>query len=108
MSSINNNNPKAIFPKENNNSNKKNSHDESENKISSELDELIIDNQKTLIFKEKQDTTNNYGKMLDNIINKLYPIIETRKNKFDDKETSQELNPAVSKKNQFNDLLRLF
>ena len=100
MSSINNNNPKAIFPKENNNSNKKNSHDESENKLSSELDELIIDNQKTLIFKEKQDTTNNYGKMLDNIINKLYPIIETRKNKFDDKETSQELNPAVSKKNQ--------
>ena len=100
MSSINNNNPKAIFPKENNNSNKKNSHDESENKLSSELDELIIDNQKTLIFKEKQDTTNNYGKMLDNIINKLYPIIETRKNKFDDKETPQELNPAVSKKNQ--------
>ena len=36
--------------------------------------------------------------MLDNIINKLYPIIETRKNKFDD--TPQELNPAVSKKNQ--------
>ena len=97
---INKNNPKAIFPKENNNSNKKNSHDESENKLSSELDELIIDNQKTLIFKEKQDTTNNYGKMLDNIINKLYPIIETRKNKFDDKETPQELNPAVSKKNQ--------
>ena len=101
MSSINNNNnPKAIFPKENNNTNKKHSPDESENKLSSELDELIIDNQKTLNLKEKQDTIANYSKMLDNIINKLYPIIETRKNKFDDKDTPQELNPAVSKKNQ--------
>ena len=101
MSSINNNNnPKAIFPKENNTTNKKHSTDESENKLSSELDELIIDNQKTLNLKEKQDTTANYSKMLDNIINKLYPIIETRKNKFDDKDTPQELNPAVSKKNQ--------
>ena len=96
MSSLNNNNPKAIFPKEN----KKNSHEESENKLSSELDELIIDNKNTLILKEKQETSTNYGKMLDNIINKLYPIIETRKNKFDDQETPQELNPAISKKNQ--------
>ena len=102
MSSINNNNnQKAIFPNENINTNKKHSPEESENKLSSELDELIIDNNKNPALKEKLDSK-NYDKMLDNIINKLYPVIETRKNKFDDKDTPQELNPAISKKKSIN------
>ena len=102
MSSINNNNQKEIFPNENNNTNpiRKHSSDETENKLSSELDELIIDNQKGSIIQDKSKSA-NYVKMLDNIINKLYPIIETRKNKFDDNNnTPVELNPAVSQKNQ--------
>ena len=101
MSSINNNNQKEIFPNENNNTNpiRKHSSDETENKLSSELDELIIDNNKSPILNDKSKPA-NYGKILDNIINKLYPIIETRKNKFDDSDSPQELNPAVSQKNQ--------
>ena len=102
MSSINNNNQKEIFPNENNNTNpiRKHSSDETENKLSSELDELIIDNQKGSIIQDKSKSA-NYDKMLNNIINKLYPIIETRKNKFDDnKNTPVELNPAVYQKNQ--------
>ena len=101
MSSINNNMQKDIFPNNNNNQNiiRKNSPEESENKLSSELDELIIDNQKTSIITEQSKSANN-EKILDNIINKLYPIIETRKNKFDDSSTPVELNPAISQKNQ--------
>ena len=101
MSSINNNMQKGIFPNNNNNQNiiRKNSPEESENKLSSELDELIIDNQKTSIITEKSKSA-TIDKMLDNIINKLYPIIETRKNKFDDNSTPVELNPAISQKNQ--------
>ena len=98
MSSTNNNNPNEKFPKENYNDNKKYP-EESENKSSSEMDELIINNQKNLLFKEKKNSE-NYDKLLDNIINKLYPIIEVRKNKFDDSNTPQELNPEVYKKNQ--------
>ncbi len=98
MSSTNNNNPNEKFPKENYNDNKKYP-EESENKSSSEMDELIINNQKNLIFKEKSNSE-NYDKLLDNIINKLYPVIEVRKNKFDDSNTPRELNPEVSKKNQ--------
>ena len=99
MSSTNNNNQKAIFPNENNIQIRKHSSEESENKLSSELDELIIDNNKSPILNDKSKPA-NYGKILDNIINKLYPIIETRKNKFDDSDSPQELNPAVSQKNQ--------
>ena len=98
MSSTNNNNPNEKFPKENYNDNKKYP-EEPENKSSSEMDELIINNQKNLLFKEKKNSE-NYDKLLDNIINKLYPIIEVRKNKFDDSNTPQELNPEVYKKNQ--------
>ena len=97
-STNNNNNPNEKFPKENYNDNKKYP-EESENKSSSEMDELIINNQKNLLFKEKKNSE-NYDKLLDNIINKLYPIIEVRKNKFDDSNTPQELNPEVYKKNQ--------
>ena len=97
-STNNNNNPKEKFPKESYIDNKKYS-DESESKLSSEMDELIINNQKNLIFKEKSNSE-NYDKLLDNIINKLYPVIEVRKNKFDDSNTPRELNPEVSKKNQ--------
>ena len=99
MSSTNNNNQKAIFPNENNIQIRKHSSEESENKLSSELDELIIDNNKSPILNDKSKPA-NYCKILDNIINKLYPIIETRKNKFDDSDSPQELNPAVSQKNQ--------
>ena len=97
-STNNNNNPKEKFPKESYIDNKKYP-DESESKLSSEMDELIINNQKNLIFKEKSNSE-NYDKLLDNIINKLYPVIEVRKNKFDDSNTPRELNPEVSKKNQ--------
>ena len=97
-STNNNNNPKEKFPKENYIDNKKYP-DESESKLSSEMDELIINNQKNLIFKDKSNSE-NYDKLLDNIINKLYPVIEVRKNKFDDSNTPRELNPEVSKKNQ--------
>ena len=98
MTDTDNNNPNEKFPKENYNDNKKYP-EESENKSSSEMDELIINNQKNLFFKEKKNSE-NYDKLLDNIINKLYPIIEVRKNKFDDSNTPQELNPEVYKKNQ--------
>ena len=97
-STNNNNNPKEKFPKESYIDNKKYP-DESESKLSSEMDELIINNQKNLIFKDKSNSE-NYDKLLDNIINKLYPVIEVRKNKFDDSNTPRELNPEVSKKNQ--------
>ena len=102
MSSINNNiMQKDTFPNENNNQNlvRKNSSEETENKLSSELDELIINSKKSTNITDKAKSAIN-EKMLDNIIDKLYPIIETRKNKFDDNSTPTELNPAVSQKNQ--------
>ena len=92
MSSSNNNNQSENIP---NNNNKKPTqpHEETENKSPSEKDELILEGKK-LIEKNNQ----NYEKILDNIIQKLHPIIETRKNHFA-KEETKELNP-ITKNNQ--------
>jgi serine/threonine-protein phosphatase PP1 catalytic subunit len=51
-------------------------------------------------LEEQKDK--NFDKMLDNIIQKLHPIIETRKNHFEEeKETFKELNP-ITQNNQLN------
>ena len=62
--------------------------EEGESKLSTEVDELIINNKKT-----KQ--TKNDILILDNIINKLHPIIE-RKNNFDKNKSNEELNPLTN------------
>ena len=66
--------------------------EETENKLSSELDELIIDKKK--LSKINND---NLEKIIDNIIQKLHPIIETRKSHFEKEEPSKELNPITQK-----------
>ena len=66
---------------------------ETENKLPSELDELIIDKKKV------EQNNENFNKILDNIIQKLHPILETRKNHFEKDQPYQELNP-INKNNQ--------
>ena len=65
-----------------------NTSEEGENKLSTELDELIINNKK--LKQNKNDLL-----ILDTIINKLHPIIE-RKNNFDNKRQTEELNPLTN------------
>ena len=93
MYSSNNNNQLENVP---NNEEKKSTqtHEETENKLPSESDELIIEKKK-LIEKNKE----NFDKILDNIIQKLHPIIETRKNNFAKDEPFRELNP-ITQNNQ--------
>ena len=93
MSSSNNNNQLENVP---NNEEKKSTqtHEETENKLPSESDELIIEKKK-LIEKNKE----NFDKILDNIIQKLHPMIETRKNNFAKDEPFRELNP-ITQNNQ--------
>ena len=67
-----------------------NSLEDSENKLSSELDELIIEN------KKQNKLTKQEQIMLDNVIQKLHPISE-RKSRFDEKEKSKDLNIIISK-----------
>ena len=88
------NNEKSESVSENNNNEKKQSqsHEENENKLSSELDELIIDKKKLGEQKDK-----NFDKILDNIIQKLHPIIEARNNRFQNEGEIIELNPITSK-----------
>ena len=88
MSSSNNNDNQS--KNMNNNDDKKL---ETENKLPSELDELIIDKKKI------EQNNENYNKILDNIIQKLHPILETRKNHFEKDQPYQELNP-INKNNQ--------
>ena len=64
--------------------------DESEIKLSSELDELIIDKKKSNILSKQEQI------MLDNIIQKLHPISE-RKSRFEEKEKSKDINIIISK-----------
>jgi serine/threonine-protein phosphatase PP1 catalytic subunit len=91
MSTSNNDQSESVS--ENNNDKKLNkSHEENENKLSSELDELIIDKKKLDEQKDK-----NFDKMLDNIIQKLHPIIESRRNHFENEGEISELNPITSK-----------
>ena len=73
---------------------KKSSHqtEESDNKLSSELDELIIDNKKSNIQTKQEQI------MLDNIIQKLHPYVE-RKGRFEGKDAPNELN-IITQKNQ--------
>ena len=93
MSSSNNNNQLENVP---NNEDKKSTQtrEETENKLPSESDELIIEKKK-LIEKNKE----NFDKILDNIIQKLHPMIETRKNNFARDEPFRELNP-ITQNNQ--------
>ena len=93
MSSSNNNNQLENVP---NNEDKKSAQtrEETENKLPSESDELIIEKKK-LIEKNKE----NFDKILDNIIQKLHPMIETRKNNFAKDEPFRELNP-ITQNNQ--------
>ena len=88
MSSSNNNDNQS--KNMNNNDDKKL---ETENKLPSELDELIIDKKKV------EQNNENFNKILDNIIQKLHPILETRKNHFEKDQPYQELNP-INKNNQ--------
>ena len=67
-----------------------NSLEESENKLSSELDELIIENKKSNKLTKQEQL------MLDNVIQKLHPISE-RKSRFDEKEKKKDLNIIISK-----------
>ena len=92
MSSTNDNQQKNIP----NNDDKKQipPNEETENKLPSELDELIIDKNK---IKGKNDE--NLEKIIDKIIEKLHPIIETRKNHFEKDEPFKELNP-ITQNNQ--------
>ena len=64
--------------------------EESENKLSSELDELIIDKKKSNILSKQEQL------MLDNIIQKLHPISE-RKSRFEEKEKQKDINIIISK-----------
>ena len=66
------------------------SSEENESKLSSELDELIIDNKKSNI-QTKQDQI-----LLDNIIQKLHPKSE-RKGRFEENEKQKDLNILTSK-----------
>ena len=92
MSSTNDNQQKNIP----NNDDKKQipPNEETENKLPSELDELIIDKNK---LKGKNDE--NLEKIIDKIIEKLHPMIETRKNHFEKEEPFKELNP-ITQNNQ--------
>jgi hypothetical protein len=90
MSTSNNEQSESIS--ENNNNDKKQIHEEIDNKLSSELDELIINKKKLDEQKDK-----NFDKILDNIIQKLHPIIENRKNHFQNEGEISELNPITSK-----------
>ena len=66
--------------------------EELENKLSSELDGLIIDKKKTNIQTKQEQL------MLDNIIQKLHPIqISERKSRFEEKDKPKELNILTSK-----------
>ena len=71
---------------------KKQSHtiEESENKLSSELDELIIDKKNSNIQSKQEQ------QMLDNIIQKLHPIPE-RKSRFDESQNQKEINVIITK-----------
>ena len=64
--------------------------EETENKLSSELDELIIDNKKSHIQTKKEQL------ILDNIIQKLHPLSE-RKGRFDNNEKPKDLNILTTK-----------
>ena len=64
--------------------------EESENKLSSELDELIIDKKKSNTLSKQEQL------MLDNVIQKLHPISE-RKSRFEEKEKSKDINIIISK-----------
>ena len=64
--------------------------EESENKLSSELDELIIDKKKPNTLSKQEQL------MLDNVIQKLHPISE-RKSRFEEKEKSKDINIIISK-----------
>jgi len=90
--STNNNEQSESVSENNNNNNKKQIHEEIENKLSSELDELIISKKK---LEEQKDK--NFDKILDNIIQKLHPIIETHRNHFQNEGEISELNPITSK-----------
>ena len=93
MSEPNNNIQQEKAPDNNNNDKKQTQpHEETENKLSSELDELIIDKKKLAQKKNKE-----FDIMLDNIIQKLHPIIENRKNHFEEEGETKELNPITSK-----------
>ena len=94
MSSSNNNDNQADNTTNNNDKKSINPHEETENKLPSESDELIIDKKK---LEEKNDK--NFNKILDNIIQKLHPIIEVRKNHFEKEEPFKELNP-INQSNQ--------
>jgi hypothetical protein len=67
-----------------------NSVEEPETKLSSELDELIIDNKKSII-QSKEDQ-----QMLDNIIQKLHPFTE-RKGRFEEDEKLKDMKIITSK-----------
>ena len=71
---------------------KKQSHpiEESENKLSSELDELIIDKKNSNIQSKQEQ------QMLDNIIQKLHPIPE-RKSHFEENQNQKEINLIITK-----------
>ena len=94
MSSSNNNDNLTENKPNNDDKKSNNPHEETENKLPSESDELIIDKKK-LAEKNNQ----NFNKILDNIIQKLHPIIETRKNHFEKDEPFKELNP-ITQNNQ--------
>ena len=94
MSSSNNNDNQTENKPNNDDKKSNNPHEETENKLPSESDELIIDKKK-LAEKNNQ----NFNKILDNIIQKLHPIIETRKNHFEKDESFKELNP-ITQNNQ--------
>ena len=68
--------------------------EETENKIQSESEKLIIDKKK-LADKNNE----NLEKIIDSIIQKLHPIKETRKNHFEKEDPNKELNP-ISQNNQ--------
>ena len=93
--SSSNNNDKQTENKPNNDDKKSNNpHEETENKLPSESDELIIDKKK-LAEKNNQ----NLNKILDSIIQKLHPVKETRKNHFEKEEPFKEINP-ITQSNQ--------
>ena len=64
--------------------------EESEAKLPSELDELIIDNKKSNIQTKKEQI------MLDNIIQKLHPMSE-RRGRFEENEKPKDLNIIITK-----------
>ena len=97
MSSSDNNNQKEKILNNDDKKQKSITNEEAENKLPSELDELIIDKKK---LKEKKNE--HLEKVLDNIIQKLHPIIETRKSHFEKDESPKELNP-ITQNNQLTE-----